>query len=195
MWLQRRDVSFSAQGYAKALQLGASGMEMADELSACIHCAACDVLCPANIDLTAMIQSAQRQAKIADVSMAESVEDSFTVACNPLLLNHLGSDDFYIIEARIFHVHHAMRVGVYEKLRRVSGCSMNLDLHRMAIPTGIDSGADKSQSFDVHKQLQWLVQGRTFKRVVVENRADVSRLAEFTGLPVVHVQELIRSTS
>ncbi|MDX8403188.1 MAG: hypothetical protein R8K54_02120, partial [Mariprofundaceae bacterium] len=74
-----------------------------------------------------------------------------------------------------------------------TGCSMNLDLHRMAIPTGIGSMSDSLGQFDVRKQIEWLIQGRTFNRIVVENPADQSMLAEVTDKPVVYVGELARS--
>jgi len=70
---------------------------------------------------------------------------------------------------------------------------MNLDLNRMAIPTGIDSRSARLQLFDAKKQIEWLIQGRIFKRIVVENRADQAMLAEVTGKPVLHVSELIGS--
>lgn len=71
---------------------------------------------------------------------------------------------------------------------------MNLDLHRMAIPTGIGSLSSSLGQFDAGKQIEWLIQGRSFNRIIVENPADQSMLAEITGKPVIHVSDLIKGT-
>ena len=191
MWLQRRDVRFSPQGYARAIQHGATALEMAEELSACLMCGACDLLCPEKIDLTGMIAASWQEAGLTDVSHT-FVTDSFTLSCEPALQQNLGPDDFYIIDARTFHARHAERVRHYDALRHTTGCQMNLDLHRMAIPTGIGSLSSSLGQFDAGKQIEWLVQGRSFNRIIVENPADQSMLAEITGKPVLHVSELIK---
>jgi NAD-dependent dihydropyrimidine dehydrogenase PreA subunit len=194
MWLQQRDIRFSPQGYARAIQHGATALEMAEELSACIQCGACDLLCPEKIDLTGMIVAGWQEAQLADSSgkSDKSLPDHFSLSCEPALQQNLGPDDFYIIEARAFHARHAERVRHYDALRQATGCSMNLDLHRMAIPTGIGSSSDSLGRFDVRKQVEWLVQGRRFNRIIVENPTDQSMLAEITGKPVLHVSELIK---
>jgi ferredoxin len=191
MWLQRRDVRFSPQGYASAMQHGVDIAEMAEELSACLMCGACDLLCPEKIDLTGMIVAIWQEAGLTDVSHT-SVPDSFSLSCDPAVQQNLGPDDFYIIDARTFHTRHAERVGHYDALRHTTGCSMNLDLHRMAIPTGIGSLSDSLGQFDTGKQIEWLIQGRSFSRIIIENPADQSMLTEVTGKPVLHVSELIR---
>jgi len=192
MWLQRRDVRFSPQGYAKALQHGADVVEMREALSACIQCGACDLLCPEKIDLTGLIAAALQKTKLAEAAGDEAVSDCFAMSCDPALLQNLGTDDLYIIEASAFHANHRQRVGHYESLRQATGCSMNLDLHRMAIATGIGSLSESLQSFDVKKQIQWLIQGRSFQRIIVENPADKTMLAQITGKPVLHVSELMK---
>jgi ferredoxin len=191
MWLQRRDLRFSPQGYAGAMQHGMDIAGMAEELSACLMCGACDLLCPEKIDLTGMIAAIWQEAGLTDVSHT-SVPDSFALSCDPAVQQNLGPDDFYIIDARTFHAQYAERVRHYDTLRHTTGCSMNLDLNRMAIPTGIGSLSDSLGQFDTGKQIEWLIQGRHFSRIVVENPADQSMLTEVTGKPVLHVSELIR---
>jgi len=193
MWLQRRDVRFSPQGYAKAMQHGADVADMTEQLSACIQCGACDLLCPEKIDLSAMIATALQKTPLAKTESTcdEAVADYFSMSCEPALLQHLRVDDLYIIEASHFHANHCLRVEHYTELRRSTGCSMNLDLNRMAVSTGIGSRSVDLQSFDVTKQVQWMIQGRSFERIIVENMADKTMLAEITGKPVLHVSELI----
>jgi len=191
VWLQRRDVRFSAQGYAKAMQHGADADAMAKVLPACIQCGACDVLCPEKIGLTAWIGEEVQKAQPAGVVRDGYVADCFELSCAPAVRQGLRVDDLYIIDACVFHSNHAKRVGHYESLRQHTGCSMNLDLNRMAIPTGIGSLSVRLQCFDVRKQIEWLMQGRSVQRIIVENPADQALLAEMTGKPVLHVSELI----
>ena len=61
MWRRSRDIGFSAHGYAKALQHGASAEEIADEVWSCSLCGACDPVCPEQIDVTGMILKLRRQ--------------------------------------------------------------------------------------------------------------------------------------
>jgi len=192
MWLQRRDVRFSPQGYAKAMQHGADVAGIAGALSACIQCGACDLLCPEKIGLTAWIAAAVQQTQPVEMAARDGyVADCFDLSCAPAVRQGLRADDLYIIDAGIFHSQHARRVGHYESLRQHSACSMNLDLNRMAIPTGIGSRSDSLQCFDVAGQIEWLMQGRSVQRIIVENPADQALLAELTGKPVLHLSELI----
>ncbi|MDX8405057.1 MAG: 4Fe-4S dicluster domain-containing protein [Mariprofundus sp.] len=195
MWLQRRDVRFSPQGYAKAMQHGADGSEMAETLSACIQCGACDLLCPAGIDLTGMINTALQQSDLANKQHDQPSTDWFAMSCDPALRHALREDDLYIIDAVAFHRHHARRALHYEKLRQATGCSMNLDLNRMAVATGIGSMAARLQSFDLRKQVEWLLQGRNVQRIIVENPADQAVLIAMTGKPVLHLSELTGSSA
>ena len=61
MWRQYRDISLTAHGYAKALQHGATVTDIAVALWNCSLCAACDPVCPEQIDVTGMILSLRRQ--------------------------------------------------------------------------------------------------------------------------------------
>ena len=196
MWLQRRDVRFSVQGYAKAMQHGADAMAIKEPLSACIECGACQVVCPEHIDVMPTIAQLKGQAGLS--LLAQSSQEAlsgFVMSCDDAVQQQLGKDDLYIIDAAGFHAHHAGRVEHYTQLRDTTGCSMNLDLQRLAIPTGSmmlnSDGSD--QLFDVEALVSWLIQGRSFERLVVENPADQAVLAKLTGKPVVQVKDLFGS--
>jgi len=192
MWLQKRDVQFSPQGIAKALQHGAIAEDIAEEVSTCIDCGACDLLCPEQIDLSAMISS----LRSASTSEPESEVEPAHVdmgGCDARLHMHLTADDLFIIDARSFHAHYVQRLAHYDAVRKSTGCQMNLDLNCMAIATGIGSRADASGTFDVTTQIQWLMQGRSFERVIVENPEDQVMLAQLSGKPVFCLSDLIRS--
>ncbi|MBL4774730.1 MAG: (Fe-S)-binding protein [Mariprofundus sp.] len=190
MWRQHRDVAFSPQGFAKAMQAGATALDLREYLSSCIMCGACDVMCPENIDLSGMVAKAWQQAELP--SLQQQLEsDAFNLSCNPAVQAQISQDDFYIIDAAPFHAHHAERVRHYDQLRQTTGCSINLDLNRMAIPTGADSVSAQMGKFDVEAQINWLVQGRKFQRVIVESEADQTTLAEIIDKPVIHVSQLL----
>lgn len=187
MWMQKRDVRFSPQGIAKALQHGAVADDLAEETSACIDCGACDRLCPEQIDLSAMIASLRPE----DVS--EHDHDGFEMSCDASLPAHLRAEDLFIIDAAPFHADYNRRLAHYDGLRKATGCQMSLDLNRMAIATGIGSRADTGGMFDVTAQIQWLIQGRSFERIIVENPADQVMLAQLSDKPVICLSDLIRS--
>lgn len=192
MWRQHRDVMFSPQGIAKAMQSGASAEDLRASLSSCIMCGACDVMCPESIDLTGMIEGAGQALGLPKVrSELEGELSPFVISCDASVQAQIGKDDLYMIDATPFHAHYADRVIHYDDLRKQTGCSMNLDLNRMVIATGVGSAAEIAGQFDVKKQVQWLIQGREFKRVIVENHADMSLLREITGKPVFCVAELL----
>ncbi|MDQ6970611.1 MAG: 4Fe-4S dicluster domain-containing protein [Mariprofundus sp.] len=212
MWRAHRDVSYSPQGFAKAMQAGASASDLADQLVCCIQCGACDVMCPEQIDLSGMVSKLWKQAGLSEsielsesIGLSESIElpDSiewipqpsndkvFAMSKNPMVQAQLSCKDLYIIDAAPFHTHHAERVQHYDALRHSTGCSMNLDLNRMAIPTGADSVSARMGKFDVAQQLDWLMQGHDFKRIVVECELDQSTLAKIIDQPVIHVSKLL----
>jgi len=181
MWQQTRDVAFSAQGVARALQHGANGVELAEPVAACLRCGVCELICPQGIELAALFDRlAGRQT--------EPQPNYYRLSCHPQLPAKLGPGDLYIIDAASFHADHAERIGHYLSLRQMSGCQLNLDLHRMAIPTGIGHA---SPHFDVARQIEWLTRGRKFDRLVVENPAECATLTELTGKPAVSLAELL----
>ncbi len=191
MWQQHHDVMFSPQGIAKAMQSGAQAEDLREPLESCIQCGACDVMCPESIDLTAMITHARQDLALFENSKKEDALSPFVISCDANVQAQIGKDDLYIIDAAPFHADYANRIEHYDALRKQTGCGINLDLNRMAIATGIGSIADESGKFDIEKQVQWLVQGRNFKRVIVENHADMALLREITGKPVFCVAELL----
>ena len=91
----------------------------------------------------------------------------------------LSADDLYIVDSRAYHLDFGARVEAYMQLKQNSECMMNLDLQRIAIPV---NASEVSDAIDVGKQWQWITQGRSFKRVIVES------LTEFKN-----IQRLIRS--
>lgn len=95
-------------------------------------------------------------------------------ALTPLVRQKLKSGDLYVIESRAFNGDHARLVGRYDALRHASGCEMNLDLQRIAIPAS---------------QASWILEGRRVERIVVEDLADGEAFA-FSGHPVVHLADL-----
>ncbi|MDQ6954220.1 MAG: (Fe-S)-binding protein [Mariprofundaceae bacterium] len=192
MWRQHRDVMFSPQGLAKSMQNGAVAEDLREVLSSCIMCAACDVMCPEDIAITTIINSARQQLDLLEPAPPQATElTSFIISCDPFVQAQLCSDDLYIIDAAPFHQQHAERVAHYTSLSTQTGCQMNLDLNRMAIAIGAVSLAEKAGMFDVAAQVQWLLQGRIFNRIIVENADDIKILSHATGNTVIHVSELM----
>jgi ferredoxin len=104
----------------------------------------------------------------------------------------LRAGDLYVIEPRAYHENHAALVMHYDNLRAETGCAMNLDLQRIAIPTtalslpqliGHKTRADG-------EQLRWILQGRRISRIVVENLDDRYAFEQMSGVPVVHLSEV-----
>ena len=108
------------------------------------------------------------------------------------LRRRLRADDLYVIEPRAFHADHAALVRYYDDLRVETGCAMNLDLQRIAIPAtarnlrqrlGVEAADDAAQT-------RWLLQGRRIARIVVESADDAPAFRQVGNLPVVHLAEL-----
>lgn len=55
LWRRKRDLQHSPQGWAKALQHGATPGDLADAVQDCTLCRACDPVCPEQIDVSGMI--------------------------------------------------------------------------------------------------------------------------------------------
>lgn len=87
----------------------------------------------------------------------------------------LRTDDLYVIESRSYNLDQPRLVGRYDALRAASGCHMNLDLQRIALPAA--------------RQGEWILEGRAVERIVVEDLADRAAFA-FSGKPVLHVADL-----
>ena len=124
------------------------------------------------------------RVKIASLGVALSTRTE--------LRRRLRADDLYVIEPRAFNAGHATLVRHYDRLRADTGCAMNLDLQRIAIPAtarnlrqrlGVESPDDAAQT-------RWLLQGRKIARIVVEDAGDMAALRQVSSLPVVHLADL-----
>ena len=110
----------------------------------------------------------------------------------PALRRRIASADFYVIEPRAYHADHARLVAHYDGLRKESGCAMNLDLQRIALPArasgypGLRAGCGAEDL----AQLRWLLQGRQPARIVVEDPADRELFRRVSEVPVLHLAEL-----
>ncbi len=96
----------------------------------------------------------------------------------PALRRRLAGADLYVIEARAYHADYRRLVAHYDRLRKETGCSLNLDLQRIAIPAADDAEA------------RWMLQGRSPARIVVENPADRALFRHIVDVPVLHLAEL-----
>lgn len=103
------------------------------------------------------------------------------------------STDLYLIETRAFNSRRAEQVMLYESLRRETGCLMNLDLHRVATPTGAVSYQHRMSlptPVSIEKQIQWLLEGRNAQRIVVEHLDDGAAFERHASIPVAHLAEV-----
>ena len=96
----------------------------------------------------------------------------------PALRRRVAGADFYVIEARTYHADHARLVAHYDGLRKETGCAMNLDLQRIAIPA-----CDEAEA-------RWMLKGRRPARILVENPAERALLRRVADVPVLHLAEL-----
>lgn len=106
--------------------------------------------------------------------------------------DRLRASDLYVVEPRAYHADQERLVKYYDALRVSLGCSMNLDLQRLAIPTtagSLPAQAGRSR-VDVRDQARWILEGREFARIVVEDLNDVAAFAAVTDKPVVHLAQL-----
>ena len=99
----------------------------------------------------------------------------------------LRATDLYVIEPRAFHADHARLVGHYDRLVKARSVKTNLDLQRLAVPTTASSAARR---VDAQDQARWIVAGRAFDRVVVEDAADCAVFGLVTDRPVLHLGDL-----
>lgn len=106
------------------------------------------------------------------------------------LSDRLRKGDLYVIDARTYNAGFKNLVGIYDGLRRKTGCMMNLDLHRVATPTAVVRNEAGSRSVDVKKQMQWMLAGRDAKRIIVERVEDKAAFESASGAPVFFVSEI-----
>lgn len=110
----------------------------------------------------------------------------------PAVRNALRARDLYVIEPRAYHADHARLVGHYDALRADIGLQTNLDLQRLAIPTTASSAQARLglSALDAADQANWILEGRDFERVVVEDAHDCAVFAAVTDRPVLHLGDL-----
>ena len=110
----------------------------------------------------------------------------------PAVRGKLRAGDLYVIEPRAFHQDHAGLIGHYDGLRQALGLEMNLDLQRLAIATTASSAQPRFglPALDAGDQARWILEGRDFERVVVEDAHDCAVFAAVTDRPVVHLGDL-----
>jgi hypothetical protein len=114
---------------------------------------------------------------------------------NPTVRAGLNKTDFYMIETRAYNAHRREFVALYDSLRHDTGCFMNLDLQRVATPTGAASyhhhlGLENIVSIEA--QVKWLLEGRNAQRIVVEHLDDREAFVKYTKIPVVHLAEVAK---
>lgn len=114
---------------------------------------------------------------------------------NPKVRAGLKPTDFYMIETRAYNANRRDFVKVYDALRQETGCSMNLDLQRVATPTGAASMQHReglATIISIEEQVKWLLEGRCPERIVVESLDDYEAFSAYTKLRVVHLAEVAK---
>lgn len=109
---------------------------------------------------------------------------------NSLVKSLLLPTDLYIIDARSYNLDHERLVHLYDDLKKDIGLTMNLDLHRSAISLGRDNFSRDGGEDLIETQARWILEGRTFDRIVVENPLDAAAFRGVTDAPVVNLLEL-----
>jgi ferredoxin len=122
----------------------------------------------------------------------QCVSVGFALSSLPAVRKRLGAGDLYVIEPRAYHLNHATLVAHYDELRAQTGCTMNLDLQRMAIPAraaGLREHLGERRAFD-GEQVRWILKGRNISRIVVESELDRGAFERESVVPVIHAAEL-----
>ncbi len=100
--------------------------------------------------------------------------------------------DFLVIDARGFHSDYHRSLKLFDRVRRETGCQMNLDLQRLAIPTTADATAGNraTRESTVATAIRWMLQGRKIDRIVAESPLELGAFRAHTEIPVVHLSEI-----
>ena len=130
----------------------------------------------------------------------EIMSPGYVLSNLPAIKNKLSEKDLYVIECRAYNANFKKMVAHYNQLKQHSGCQLNLDLQRLAMPTGgLDINKHRLDSkttmttFDPHKQSQWILQGLNIDRIVVESVEDAIAIMQVSDKPIIHVAELLSS--
>ncbi len=104
----------------------------------------------------------------------------------------LRAGDLYVIEPRAYHADYEKLVVYYDNLRAATGCAMNLDLQRIAIPATVSNLPQRlgREAPADGEQLRWLLKGQRISRIVVENVEDRAAFDQVCAIPIVHLAEL-----
>ncbi len=104
----------------------------------------------------------------------------------------LRPEDFLVVDARSFHSDHHRNLELFDRVRRKTGCQMNLDLQRLAIPTTADAtaGHRADRELTVATAIRWMLEGRKIDRIVAESPLDLGAFRTHTDIPVVHLSEI-----
>ncbi len=104
----------------------------------------------------------------------------------------LKPTDLYIIETRAYHADFKRLAPFYDAIRVASGCQMNLDLQRAAIPTGAFALqlALGVETVSLKEQAAWILEGRKVDRVIVESRGDAVAFEKLGGINLVALEDL-----
>jgi ferredoxin len=123
---------------------------------------------------------------------AEIASLGYALSSLPAVRGKLKASDLYVIESRAFHGDYRNMLGHYDGLRQATGMTTNLDLQRLATPTTANSAqaALGLKTLDAADQARWILEGRSYERVVVEDVADRDVFAGVTDRPVVHLADL-----
>lgn len=194
VWRQTRDVELTPLGASKALQYGATteaGGQVAAMAACCNLCGACAAVCPERIDLAASLRALRRHLQLP----ASEPDPAPPRALLPAVRRHLRPGDLLVIAADAFHADYEARVPAYDQLRRDTGCQLNLDLQRIAIPARLPLPAQYRNAADDLDQARWIVQDRSIRRIVVEDPADREVFVRLGTWPVLTVTELEKETS
>jgi ferredoxin len=111
----------------------------------------------------------------------------------PAVRKQLRASDFYVIESRAYHADRERLVVHYDALRMSKGCAMNLDLQRLAMPTTAGSLPELlgQNVVDAKEQASWILEGREFSRIIVEDLSELAAFRAVTAKPVIHVAQLV----
>jgi ferredoxin len=122
----------------------------------------------------------------------EIVSLGYALSSLPAVRGKLRASDLYVIESRAFHGDYRKLLGHYDGLRQATGMGTNLDLQRIAIPTTANSAQVVLglKALDAAEQARWILEGRSYERVVVEDAADCAVFSAVTDRPVVHLADL-----
>lgn len=108
----------------------------------------------------------------------------------PEFRRQLYPDDLYVIDTRTYHADFKRLVVFYDELRKETGCMMNLDLHRVATPTGASLARRGAGVVDPLKQARWILKGRDAARIIVEKIEDMEPFRKASDLPVLFIGEM-----